>query len=491
MFKPGNRSDYHWIRVPSAAAAASRFEPGFATRAMAFVGMPSARTTVALSRFSFARALAEVGVPTTDKSPEEELVQLLHDASEIEHGLMLTYLYANYSLKDPNIQGMVRMIAIEEMGHFITVQNLLAACGGAFNFDRNEWTPSTVFDFQPFTFRLEPASVGALAKYAVAEMPDADLVPDDIRPDIPTLVAEADAAAGSKVEANRVGLLYARIYWLLRVSDAPLADPSKEPWPGFPVAEMAATPGLAGRHVRDGFVTDARAINTTLGQWSGTFKNVIVEPISGRDAALSAIEKIAAQGEGFADNKQGHFERFVAAWRLAKSSPDLAWPMPVNPFYATAGGAAPAPAGDEITSADGRQFALLSDNIYELVLLCIAAHLLLPAGTAPAIRIKPSKAAIAAMRDGLSTLAGIMPSIPVSDQNPGPVCGPPFTTPTTEIAQDVASVVKRAREAITEARTVIDSITQGNASEMLKLTAQGIGDMLNDPIATAFDAISA
>lgn len=484
MFKPRKRSDYQWIRVPSAAAA--KAEPGFATRAMAFVGMPSARSTVALSRFSFARALAEVGVPTLpDKSPEEELVQLLQDASEIEHGLMLTYLYASYSLKVPNIQGMIRMIAIEEMGHFITVQNLLAACGGAFNFDRNEWGRQTFF--HPFAFRLEPASVGSLAKYAVAEMPDSKLVPDNIKLDMPTLIAEADAAAGSKVEANRVGLLYARIYWLLRQSDAPLADPTKEPWPGFPVAEMAATPGLAGRHVRDGFVTDARSTNTTLGQWAGNFASVIVEPISGRDAALGAIEKIAAQGEGFADNKQGHFERFVAAWRLAKSAPDLALPMAVNPFYRI--GEETVAAGNEITSADGRQFALLSDKVYELVLLCIAAHLLLPAGTTPAIRIKPSKAAIAAMRDGLGTLAGILPSIPVSDQNPEPVCGLPFTVPTAEMTPDVASVVRRARQAIAEARGVIDSIVQGNASEMLKLTAQGIGDMLGDPIATALDAL--
>jgi len=487
MLKPEARSDYHWVRVPARAASTKTRLRGLATRLMTVLGFPPSKTVDPLSRFSFATSLADVGVPATDTSPEDELVQLLQDASEIEHGLMLQYLYASYSLKVPRIAGTVRLIAIEEMGHFITVQNLLAACGGALYFSRSEWGQKTFF--QPFAFRLEPASIGSLAKYAVAEMPDTLLVPPDIKPDLPTIIAEGDAAAGSPVETHRVGLLYAKIYWLFRQSDAPLSDPAQEPWPGFPVADMAATPDLAGRHVRDSFVTDARSVNASPEQWRGNFNSVIVEAISGRDAALHAIAEIAAQGEGFADATQGHFERFVGAWRLAKSQADLARPMPMNPFYATDRGVNQT--GDEITSTDGRQFALLGDRLYELVLLCIAANLLLPPGTAPDIRTKPAQAAIAAMRDCLHDLAGALSSIPLSDQKQGPVCGLPFTAPAREIASDLKSIRDRARTVIAELHGIIGEIDQGTASPILQAIADGIGDTLDDPIAKAIDALPA
>jgi Ferritin-like len=398
---------------------------------------------------------------------------------------MLQYLYASYSLKDQTIAGMVRLIAIEEMGHFITVQNLLAACGGALHFGRSEWGQKGFF--QPFAFKLEPASIGSLAKYAVAEMPDTALVPPDIKPDLSAIIAQGDTAAGSPVETHRIGLLYAKIYWLTRQSDAPLADPAQEPWSGFPVAEMAATPGLAGRHVHDGFVSDARSVNASPEQWRGNFDSVIVKPISGRDDALRAIADIVAQGEGFANSPQGHFERFVGVWRLAKSQADLALPMPVNPFYATDGGVNPA--GDEITSTNGRQFALLGDRLYELVLLCIAANLLLPSVVAPDIRIKPAQAAIAAMRSCLHDVASALLSIPLSDQNQVAVCGLPFTIPSQEIASNLKAVRDRARAVIAELHGIIGEIDQGTATLVQQAAADGIGDVLDDPILKAINAL--
>jgi len=131
---PEARSDYRWVRVPSAAKPSTTPMRGLAIRLMTALGFPPAETVDPMSRFSFATSLAEVGVPATNELPEQELVRFLQDASEIEQGLMLQYLYATYSLKVPLIAGIVRLIAIEEMGHFVTVQNLLAACGSVPHF---------------------------------------------------------------------------------------------------------------------------------------------------------------------------------------------------------------------------------------------------------------------------------------------------------------------------------------------------------------------
>jgi hypothetical protein len=489
MFTPRHPTDYHWIRVPMRAVHAPARAHGFNILAKVRDAFSISEVTdrTAGERASFSAALATIGVPGTNLSPEQELVELLQAAAEIEHGLTLQYLYATYSLKVLSIAGTLRTIAIEEMGHLVTVQNLLAACSAEPYLGHGSWQAQT--PFRPFPFRLEPASVGSLAKYAVAEMPDPDNVPSDIKADVPTLIAQADAAAGSEVETNRVGLLYAKIYWLLRQTDNPFFDPSKEPWSNFPVAAMAAQPELAGRHVRDEFVTDASSVNALPEQWRGNYTSVIVEPISGRDAALRAIAKISAQGEGFGDTPQGHFERFVGLWRDAKTSTDLALPMPVNPFYT--GGQGPGGTGDEITSADGRQFARIGDRLYELVLLCTAAHLLLPVGTTPVVRTKPAKAAIAAMRDCLGSVARALSTIPLAEQNAdGRVCGLPFSAPPVEVASNLKAVLDRARNVIAELKTIIDAIVQANGASTLATVAVGVGGTLDDEISPRLDSLA-
>ncbi len=132
MFTHQASREYAWIQV--APAAKHDWFPSERTLApprgvVSDLTQTGDLPALASNRISFVDALAELGVPGTNKPPEEELVQLLLEAAEIEHGLMLQYLYAAYSLKELIIQGTLRTIAIEEMGHFITVQNLLAACG--------------------------------------------------------------------------------------------------------------------------------------------------------------------------------------------------------------------------------------------------------------------------------------------------------------------------------------------------------------------------
>ena len=60
-------------------------------------------------------------------------------------------------------------IAKEEMGHLITVQNLLTVLGAPRQFDRDDYP--NVSPLYPFGFRLEPISLESLAAYVCAESP--------------------------------------------------------------------------------------------------------------------------------------------------------------------------------------------------------------------------------------------------------------------------------------------------------------------------------
>src|SRR6185503_18346245 len=60
-------------------------------------------------------------------SPREDAIGLLQVAAEIEHALLVQYLYAAASIGNttgappPNIRGKITSVAVQEMGHLVTV----------------------------------------------------------------------------------------------------------------------------------------------------------------------------------------------------------------------------------------------------------------------------------------------------------------------------------------------------------------------------------
>src|SRR5436190_17547471 len=152
-------------------------------------------------------------------APHDEAVFLLHIGAEVEHALMVQYLYAAYSLKRPEDvpqehQDKVRAwkrtllgIAREEMGHLVTVQNLLRLIGGPVTLDREDYPFRS--DLYPFHFRLEPVSKGSLAKYILAEMPYMAEMPDEMKEIM------VRATTSDDVPVNRIGAIYLRISHIL------------------------------------------------------------------------------------------------------------------------------------------------------------------------------------------------------------------------------------------------------------------------------------
>ncbi|MBD2028132.1 ferritin-like domain-containing protein [Leptolyngbya sp. FACHB-711] len=173
------------------------------------------------------RVIQETGLPAFKEasSPEEEAIWLLEVAAEIEHALLVEYLYSAYSIDSNPSTALFRRtltnIAVQEMGHLITVQNLLLSIGGNVYFERHDESPQSSLD--PFLFKLEPFSKVVLAKYVLAEMPLIEDLPDAEKAEIERIRNEHQLDIGMQI--NRVGALYLKLYWLFQSS-----DDSEGPW---------------------------------------------------------------------------------------------------------------------------------------------------------------------------------------------------------------------------------------------------------------------
>ncbi|MBV9236209.1 MAG: hypothetical protein JOZ94_10295, partial [Xanthobacteraceae bacterium] len=153
----------------------------------------------------------------------EFAVMLLEIGASIEHALMVQYLYAAYSLRadHPQAQGWRKTmltIAREEMGHLLTVQNILTLMGAGFNLDRGDYPWDVPFEACPF--RLERLSRGSLACYAYAEMSPGDELKEefsDIKTDAEEHVKQKspDGQIVSAGHVGHVGILYDRVIRIL------------------------------------------------------------------------------------------------------------------------------------------------------------------------------------------------------------------------------------------------------------------------------------
>jgi Ferritin-like len=119
------------------------------------------------------------------RDPLLELVRLLREASEIEHALLVQYLYGAFSVKPiyPQVIGFgsanardLLGVAIQEMKHLHEVNGLLVTIGAAPNLVRQDFPYEP--DIYPFPLNLEPLSPTALAKYTYTEASSTALDPD-------------------------------------------------------------------------------------------------------------------------------------------------------------------------------------------------------------------------------------------------------------------------------------------------------------------------
>lgn len=297
--------------------------------------------------------------PTT-KAPgtpwRDHLCLLLNVGAEIEHALLVQYLYAAYSLGGDQVparhrervrtwQNTMLTVAREEMGHLITVQNLLTLVGGPIGFQRRDFPFDTAYFPCPFT--LEPLTVRSMAAYVYAEMPPGDAsrraTPTERRAE------ESVAKLASKTHWHHVGKIYKEITDIVAADDPPLLpdaafhaesyarQASWDEW-GKGYRPPEEVPGEDDdEDDGGGGARDPDAVPRT-----DRHATVIVARMGTRQQALAALQEISNQGESLVpglvapgDHEPSHFERFAVVYEGLVRAQREGWSpcrdVPVNP----------------------------------------------------------------------------------------------------------------------------------------------------------------
>lgn len=230
----------------------------------------------------------------------EQLIYLLTEAAEIEHGLMCSYLYANWSLKERTDEGLtesqlcaingwrdsMQSVAMEEMLHLALVSNLLMSLGSPPHFMRPNFPIAPGCHPSSIVVRLTPFTRETAEHFVYLERPE------------------------GMEQAQAPGF------------EAPVAYERYRGQPRLtPTAEDYGTVSHLYRGIEEGF----RRLSHELGEkipFIGDPQTQVTSEIlrfegliavTNLDSALAAIATIIEQGEGSQSNDDdSHYNRFCA-----------------------------------------------------------------------------------------------------------------------------------------------------------------------------------
>jgi hypothetical protein len=254
--------------------------------------------------------LKDLGIKPPELSWHEYIIFLLQLGASVEHALMVQYLYAAYSLRADRPPAdewreSLLLIAREEMGHLLTVQNILALLGGPYNIDREDYPYDVPFD--AFPFQLERVTKGSLACYVYAEMPPGK----EKEAEMKKIRRVAEEHVGEGVRVNHVGTLYSFIVQIL-------ADHSKIPdhcfrgtdfgqmsWDEWGRSYQGGQPDDKNDNKNDvkdgGHRKQANAaVNRSVvaEPKPSTRADLLIRKVITREQAIVALAELSAQGEG-------------------------------------------------------------------------------------------------------------------------------------------------------------------------------------------------
>jgi CDGSH-type Zn-finger protein/uncharacterized Fe-S cluster protein YjdI len=348
----------------------------------------------------------------------EELLYLLTEAAQFEHIVMCTYLYAQWSLKKDEREGItaeekaaidrwrasIRSVALEEMLHLSLVNNLMAAFGATPHLARPDFPVKQGYFPSDLDFHLAPFNEATMQHFVFIERPEGIDVKD---------------GAGFTHESH-----------YQRVVCSDLLTPTARDY------------GSQG-HLYHGIAQAIRSLANELGEErlfighgeaqlsSAEFPLPGLFEISGVETAMKAIEEIVSQGEGApAHRDDSHYARFEAIRQeflaLKKKRPDFepAHPAATNPVLTEFGDEA---STTRVTDPLARKVVDLGNALYGLMLQTLAqvcSPVPLPSG----LRQGLADASSQLMR--YTTVVGEAAArMPVSPDKPGVNAGLSFALP--------------------------------------------------------------
>jgi CDGSH-type Zn-finger protein/uncharacterized Fe-S cluster protein YjdI len=262
----------------------------------------------------------DVALPVDIRINREHAFHALYEAAELEHNLMCTYLYAAFSLKDGEADGLYAeeadavkrwrsvliKVAVEEMGHLTAVWNITAALGGAPRFGRTNFPLDPGLLPAGIVVKLAPFTPATLQHFVFLERP-----------------------AGS-LEKDGDGFHYERPY--VRGGDVRRLIPmglNYETVGDFYVALSKGLRALVSQFGEDGTFDGDPALQMSPNE----IDLMGAKPVICLKTALAAFDAIVVQGEGApADSVGSHYQKFVAVreeyQRLLEKNPAF---MPAHP----------------------------------------------------------------------------------------------------------------------------------------------------------------
>jgi hypothetical protein len=373
-------------------------------------------------------------------------------------------------------QDSILAVAKEEMGHLLTVQNVLTLLGAPINLDRENF-PWDI-QYYPFKFSLEPLTLKSLSHYVFAEMPPEDqLVPKpktkgrtyrEVNPGtVERILKEARATAQGSGEPHRVGAIYEEIIAILqdkqRIPDSAFNDRTYEMQQDWDDWGRIYRPNPKLLRSDGNIDTEHRLVPALKHE-----ANVLIDRAATRSQAIKALRALAEQGEAphlgeseedkkkAKDEKKektkespdpSHFERFVEIYeQLEKLGSAPTRRLPENPttFTSTqAGNTAQENDRDKIGEKGvdqpgyiqvihSRRWADLFNLRYRMLLMYLAHTFRLARTTSrgtPGARGMMMHKVFGEMYN-LKTIAGILVQLPLKDDPKNEYrAAPPFETP--------------------------------------------------------------
>ncbi len=416
----------------------------------------------------------------------EELIYLLCEAAEFEHTVMCSYLYAQWSLKRDESEGVtptelaaidrwrlsLARVAREEMLHLSLVNNLLAAIGAA----PHLWRPA--FPVRPGHFpadvvmNLAPFCEATLDHFMFIERPEGIQLVDGAgfgHPAHYERVVRRDLLAPSPQDYVSQGHLYHGVLQgLTRLVDQ--------------LGEERVFVGHGEAQVG----VEAFAL-------PGLFK------ITDLASAQRAVEAIVRQGEGApAHRENSHFARFeairseLAQLRGMRPGFEPARPVVRNPVLGDTGIAHD---GVRIVEPVTAQVVDLGNATYALMIRMLS-QVLAPAPLPPDLRLELAEAATALM-SVLGRVADVATRLPLDSTHPGSTAAPNFELPGSsgQLVQQCAARIlgERAAELAAAARRLTRAAPLADVADHLDGLAKRLDQLhhrFEAPLGAAVDRVA-
>ncbi|HEU5392551.1 MAG TPA: ferritin-like domain-containing protein [Streptosporangiaceae bacterium] len=345
----------------------------------------------------------------------EALIYMLCEAAELEHGIMCQYLYAAFSLKQSEDEGLTKEeaeatsrwrkhishIAAQEMLHLSLVQNLLSAIGAAPHLSRPNFPQPASHYPAGVNLALIPFGEDALRHFMFLERPEGMDIED-----------VAGMAAFSRAQPSMQhgdivprGQDFATVGHLYRSIERGFAD-------------------LAGKYGEERLFAGPPQAQATQADF-GWPELVGVTDLA---SAQRAIDEILEQGEGpRGDWKDAHFGQFVAILdeytELREANPGFDPVRPVVPVNVrpTERDVDIPLASDPVT----RRVMDMFNVSYEILLLMLQRFFARTEETPAQLKVL-SDGTIAMMLQAIRPLGDLVTTLPAGPEYPGRTAGPSF-----------------------------------------------------------------